>query len=64
MKKRLIAVLCVIALVMGMFLVACQQQETATAPEKAEETGGYGEEPAETGGYGAEEPAETGGYGE
>jgi hypothetical protein len=76
MKKTLIVVSCMTAFVMSLFLVSCQKQETVTEPEKAEETGGYGEEkPAETGGYGEEapakveghgeeKPAETGGYGE
>ena len=54
MKKTLIVVICMTAFVMSLFLVSCQKQETVTEPEKAEETGGYGEEePAK----GEEEPA-------
>ena len=75
MKKTLIVVICMTAFVMSLFLVSCQKQETVTEPEKAEETGGYGEEepakgeeePAEAEEKPAEaeeKPAETGGYGE
>ncbi len=60
MKKAILSVACIILMMLGLFLVSCQKQETET-----KETGGYGEEaPAETGGYGEEAPAETGGYGE
>ena len=72
MKKTLIVLICMIVFIMSLFLVSCQKQETVTEPEKAEETGGYGEEepakaeeePAEAEGHGEEKPAETGGYGE
>ena len=62
MKKSIISVACIILMLLGLFLVSCQKQETAT-----EEAGGYGEEApaAEAGGYGEEAPAdEAGGYGE
>ncbi len=68
MKKTLIVVICMTAFVMSLFLVSCQKQETVTEPEKAEETGGYGEEEPAKGeeepAKAEEKPAETGGYGE
>jgi hypothetical protein len=70
MKKSLIAVLCIIALITGLFLISCQKkQETATQTQETTETGGYGEQVKETPGYGEQAPAagygqESGGYGE
>ncbi len=58
MKKTILSVACITLMILGLFLISCQKQETAT-----KETGGYGEEaPAAAGGYGDEAPAETGGY--
>ena len=63
MKKTILSVACITLMLLGLFLVSCQKQETVTKETVTKETGGYGEEaPAETGGYGEEAPAETGGY--
>ncbi len=68
MKKTFSVVIFMTAFVMSLFLVSCQKQETVTEPEKAEETGGYGEEEPAKGeeepAKAEEKPAETGGYGE
>ena len=69
MKKTILSVACITLMILGLFLVSCQKQETATeetvgtVEEAPAETGGTVEEaPAEAGGYGEETPAETGGY--
>ena len=63
MNKTILSVACIILMLLGLFLVSCQKQETATKEAPAAEAGGYGEKaPAEAGGYGEEAPAETGGY--
>jgi hypothetical protein len=70
MRKALVLILSVMAIIGLLLLVSC---EKPTTPEKPapEETGGYGEETGgygeDTGGYGEETGGygeETGGYGE
>jgi len=63
MRKTILSVACIILMLLGLFLVSCQKQETATTetatPEATQET------PAETGGYGDKAPdAPAGGYGD
>ncbi len=67
MKKLIVTTLCIVSLVLGLSLVACQKKETATEkpvqseqtekPKQSEQT------PAQSGGYGEQKPAATGGYG-
>ncbi len=54
MKKTFFLVICIIVFVLGLLLVSCQKQETATEPAAHEEETVTEE--------GAEEAEETGGY--
>jgi hypothetical protein len=58
MKKLIVTTLCIITLVLGLSLVACQKKEPVTEEPKQSE-----QAPAQSGGYGEQKPAETGGYG-
>lgn len=66
MKKLIATTLCIITLVLGLSLVACQKKEPVTEePKQSEQAPAQSGEqaPAQSGGYGEQKPAETGGYG-
>lgn len=62
--KRFFAIACIIALTLGLLLVACQKKEEPAAPAvKSEEPAAQEEQKPAAGGYGEEKPAAAG-YGE